>query len=59
MREIVIGSNYTSQNPTVQVFGLGHASVVDRLVVEWPDGRETTRTQVAAGQTLVLSHPDL
>ena len=59
LREIVIGSNYTSQNPTVQVFGLGSASVVDRLVVEWPDGRETTRTEVASGQTLVLEHPDL
>jgi len=59
LREIMIGSNYTSQNPTVQVFGLGDASVVDRLVVEWTDGRETTRTQVAAGQTLVLEHPDL
>ncbi len=59
LREIVIGSNYTSQNPTVQVFGLGQASIVDRLVVEWPDGRETTRAQVAAGQTLVLEHPDL
>ena len=59
LREIVIGSNYTSQNPTVQVFGLGSASVVERLVVEWPDGRETRRTQVAADQTLVLEHPDL
>ena len=59
MREIVIGSNYTSQNPTVQVLGLGNAANVDRLVVEWPDGRTTTRTQVAAGQTLVLEHPDL
>ena len=59
LREIVIGSNYTSQNPTVQVFGLGSASAVDMLVVEWPDGRETTRTQVAAGQTLELEHPDL
>ena len=59
LREIVIGSNYTSQNPTVQVFGLGSATVVDRLVVEWPDGRETTQTGVASGQTLVLEHPDL
>ena len=59
LREIVIGSNYTSQNPTVQVFGLGSASVVERLGVEWPDGRETRRTQVAADQTLVLEHPDL
>ena len=59
LREIVIGSNYTSQNPTVQVFGLGSASMVDRIVVEWPDGRETMRAQVAAGQTLDLEHPDL
>ena len=59
LREIVIGSNYTSQNPTLQVFGLGSASLVDRLVVEWPDGRRTTRTQIEADQTLVLTHPDL
>ena len=36
MREIMIGSNYTSQNPTVQVFGLGAAEVVDEILVEWP-----------------------
>jgi enediyne biosynthesis protein E4 len=36
MREIMIGSNYTSQNPTVQVFGLGSATSVDELRVEWP-----------------------
>ena len=58
LREIVIGSNYTSQNPTVQVFGLGGASSVDTLVVEWPDGSTTTRTNVISGTTLVLEHPD-
>ena len=57
LREIVIGSNYTSQNPAVQVFGLGEASSVDSLVVEWPDGRTTTRTNVSAGQTLVVEQP--
>ena len=59
LREIVIGSNYTSQNPTVQLFGLGGASSVDTLVVEWPDGATTTRTRVESGQTLVVEHPDL
>ena len=59
LREIIIGSNYTSQNPNVQVFGLGAASSVDSVVVEWPDGSSTTRTNVASGQTLVLEHPDL
>ncbi|MCY4057909.1 MAG: ASPIC/UnbV domain-containing protein, partial [Gammaproteobacteria bacterium] len=57
LREIIIGSNYTSQNPAVQVFGLGDASSVDSLVVEWPDGRTTTRTNVSAGQTLVVEQP--
>jgi hypothetical protein len=36
MREIMIGSNYTSQNPTVQIFGLDSAEAVDEIVVEWP-----------------------
>ncbi|HEU4618495.1 MAG TPA: CRTAC1 family protein [Gammaproteobacteria bacterium] len=36
MREIRIGSNYISQNPAVQVFGLGSSKTVDELRVEWP-----------------------
>jgi enediyne biosynthesis protein E4 len=60
MREIMIGSNYTSQNPTVQLFGLGPAAMVDELVVEWPGGGETTTmSMVDANQTLVLEHPTL
>ena len=69
MREIMIGSNYTSQNPTVQVFGLGTDTVVDTLRVEWPplapgptQPPDTVRTIVPAGspnQTLVLCHPEL
>jgi hypothetical protein len=71
MREIMIGSNYTSQNPTLQVFGLGTATQVDQLRVEWPalasgsalvTPDNTVRTNVSAGianQTLVLCHPDL
>ena len=57
LREIVIGTNYTSQNPTLQLFGLGEASSVDSLVVEWPDGRTTTRTNVSAGRTVVIEQP--
>ena len=68
MREITIGSNFTSQNPTVQVFGLGTATSVDELRVEWPGlmpGPQApvwSRTNVPAGvtgQTLVICHPDL
>ena len=71
MREIAIGSNYTSQNPTVQIFGLGPAEFVDEILVEWPplisdDGEEQLGSLVNGpipasqpGQTLVLRHPSL
>jgi len=71
MREIIIGSNYTSQNPAVQVFGLGQAETVDEILVEWPpldtgQGPEQLGTllrgPIAAtrpGQTIVVSHPEL
>jgi hypothetical protein len=69
MREIGIGSNYTSQNPMVQVLGLGTSASVDELRVEWPplapgpvQPAATVRTGVPASQprtTLVICHPDL
>jgi hypothetical protein len=71
MREIMIGSNYTSQNPTVQIFGLDSATMVDALRVEWPaidSGAvpvappATKLTAVAAsepGETLTIRHPAL
>jgi hypothetical protein len=71
MREIMIGSNYTSQNPTVQIFGLDSATVVDELRVEWPaidsgagpeQPRRTRLRRVAAsepGETLSIRHPEL
>jgi enediyne biosynthesis protein E4 len=71
MREITIGSNYTSQNPTVQIFGLGASTSVDALRVEWPaiDAGEgpvqpphTILGDVAAGrpgETVSIRHPQL
>jgi hypothetical protein len=71
MREVTIGSNYTSQNPTVQIFGLDSATTVDELRVEWPaldsgDGPiqppATVLSAVAAsepGETLSVRHPAL
>ena len=59
LREIMIGNNFTSQNPAVQIFGLGDADEVDVLQVEWPDGEMTTMREVAGDQTLRLDHPRL
>lgn len=59
MREIAINSNFVSQNPTVQTFGLGSASQADQLIVEWPDGQTTVFADVQAGQRMSIDHPDL
>jgi hypothetical protein len=71
MREIMIGSNYISQNPTVQIFGLDSAESVDEILVEWPpvdsgDGPEQLGSLIAGpfpatapGQTVVIRHPEL
>jgi hypothetical protein len=71
MREIIIGSNFISQNPTVQIFGLGSVEVVDEILVEWPplmsgDGPVRLGSRLngpiaasQSGETLVISHPEL
>jgi len=51
------GTNYVSQDPAEAHFGLGSATVVDELTVEWTDGQATTLTAVPADQFLVLAHP--
>jgi len=70
MREVTIGSNYTSQNPTVQIFGLDASTTVDEILVEWPAidsgagpvqlGTRLTGPIAASqpGQTLVITQPE-
>ena len=69
MREIMIGSNYTSQNPPTQIFGLDSATWVDQILVEWPGiNADASPAQIGSllngpiaagqrGQTLVIRHP--
>ncbi len=54
IREISIGSNFLSQNPAIQLFGLGSDSTAD-LTVSWPDGSETVMTSVSSGQILEIT----
>ena len=58
VREIMIGNNFVSQDPTVQVFGLGTATSAD-VTVQWPDGQETVLTDVEHRQSLEVMHPEL
>ncbi len=58
MREISIASNFASQNPTEQIFGLGPETTVAELRVQWPNGNETVMSNVAAGQKLTIRQRD-
>jgi hypothetical protein len=55
MREVSIASNFVSQNPATQHFGLGSANLVDQLAVEWPDGQITILNNVQAGQSIEIA----
>jgi hypothetical protein len=58
MREIMVGSNFISQNPTnIVIFGLGTAGNIDELRFQWPDGTETQSFGVPANQTFEAAQP--
>ena len=58
MREVSAGSNYVSQNPTEQHFGLNSTDTVDDIRIVWPDQTETSRMGIAANQRIRVSYPD-
>ena len=57
LREISGGSGYASQNALYAHFGLGSATTVDVLRVEWPSGIAQELKNVGANQFLVLKEP--
>ncbi|HEX6131540.1 MAG TPA: FG-GAP-like repeat-containing protein, partial [Actinomycetota bacterium] len=57
MQELRAGSNFTSQDPAEAHFGLGAATVVPTVRVEWLAGGSTTLTNVAANQTITVTEP--
>ncbi len=58
MREVSLGSNYVSQNPTEQHFGLGDAATVDMIRIVWPDQSVTERNAIVTNQRIAVSYPD-
>lgn len=57
MREIMVGNNFMSQNPTDQLFGLGEHDTVATLRIEWPDGEVTERHNLDANQMITIDSP--
>jgi hypothetical protein len=57
MREISGGGGLASQNDLRALFGLGDATNVDIVRVEWPSGTVQELTNVAARQFLTIKEP--
>jgi hypothetical protein len=54
MREVRTGSSYLSQSDLRLHVGLGMATTIDRLDVQWPSGKSETLRNVAADQVLTI-----
>ncbi|MCI0744548.1 MAG: FG-GAP-like repeat-containing protein [Verrucomicrobia subdivision 3 bacterium] len=57
MREVSGGSGYVSQNSLDLTFGLGDATIVDLVRVEWPSGIIQEILSVAPRQALTITEP--
>ena len=55
--ERVAGSGYLSQNDGRLHFGLGSATVIDKVVVRWPSGREQTLEKQPVDRVLSIEEP--
>jgi hypothetical protein len=55
MREVNTGVGYRSQNMLTAHFGLGENTVADSVIVRWPNGALTKRTNVVANQVITIT----
>ncbi len=54
LRELRAGSNFASQNPAEEHFGLGNAALASEIQVQWPDGVVNNYGTTNANQFLEL-----
>lgn len=56
-RVVQAGGSYLSQDDHTLHFGLGAATLVDRLVIEWPSGARMELANLSVNTTLALLEP--
>ncbi len=56
MQELTLTRGYQSSMPPYFHFGLAEKSVIDELVITWPDGKKQVQTNIKADQTLELDY---
>ena len=54
IREVKSGSSYLSQNDLRVHFGLGRATIADRLEISWPGGRAEVIEKLPANQIITV-----
>ena len=54
VREVVSGASYLTQNDLRAHFGIGRATVAERLEVRWPDGSTEVIPTLAANQIVTI-----
>lgn len=59
VRYTYAGEDYLAQDSQYEIFGLGHAPVVDSLIVNWPNGLIESHYGLAVNQTLELIEGNL
>ncbi len=57
-RPILAGTSLMGQEPAEAFFGLGDASIVDQVSVEWPGSGTTSMYDVATNQTMTMTPAD-
>jgi enediyne biosynthesis protein E4 len=54
LRDVRAGSSYMSQSDLRLHFGLGTATTIDRLDLQWPSGKTETLRNIAADQSVTI-----
>jgi hypothetical protein len=57
IKEITNVASYLSSNDIRLHFGVGAATIVQRIEVLWPSGTKQMLTDVAVNQTLIIDEP--
>ena len=59
MRDVNTQSGYCGQNSMTQHFGLGDATSVDSIVVEWPSGSQSVSTTINTNQRIAIQEDEI
>lgn len=57
LRTVVNGATYQGNSTLIQQFGLGTATQVDSLTINWPSGMVQTLTNIPSNQRMVITEP--